>query len=165
MQYAFSLLHLHCAGYTVCVLAAVTSRTSPVTRRACCWWPAALCGNSVSGTQSLLCSSSTLACCDCGSLNRGPVCLSVSGTCVLSLAVLLKIATTTMAPGNAWLEKRRGKKWPQMISRYSLWITLRQILFSIDGREAEYLRGLFAGAVNLFHPFMRTLDGFRLQTE
>lgn len=49
-----------------------------------CWRPAALYANGVSGTQSPLCGSggSTLACCD--HLNRGPVCPSVSGTCVLT---------------------------------------------------------------------------------
>ena len=67
-----------------CVLVPAIGRSSPVVG-CTCWWPAVLYGNGVSGTQSPLCSSSTLACCDRGSLNRGPVCPFMSGTCVLSL--------------------------------------------------------------------------------
>ncbi len=48
-----------------CVLVPVIGRSSLVVHHTC-WWPAVLYGNGVSGTQSPLCSSSTLACCDCG---------------------------------------------------------------------------------------------------
>lgn len=95
----------------------VIGGSSPVAERTC-WWPAGLYANSVRWTQSPLCGSSTVACCDCGCLNRGPVCPFMSGTCVL----LLNIAAT-MARGNACL-----KNWPQIISVYSLSIKLKRHL-------------------------------------
>lgn len=70
-------------------------------------------GNGVSGTESPLCSSSTLGCCDHGRSDRGPLFSFMSGTYVLSRCAA-KYSNNNNGTGKCLFRKKPDLRWYQL---------------------------------------------------